>query len=87
MNYKILFALTICFMLSNCTNVTHSISTPTIYLKDLDITDEVWGQAKSVKILGIDYNRVLKRKVEGATIGGSANGMNVITQTPSSIIV
>ena len=83
MNYKILFALTICFMLSNCTNVTHSISTPTIYLKDLDITDEVWGQAKSVKILGIDYNRVLKRKVEGATIGGSANDMNVITQTPS----
>jgi len=83
MNYKILFALTICFMLSNCTNVTHSISTPTIYLKDLDITDEVWGQAKSVKILGIDYNRILKRKVEGATIGGSANSMNVITQTPS----
>ena len=83
MNYKILFALTICFILSNCTNVTHSISTPTIYLKDLDITDEVWGQAKSVKILGVDYNRILKRKVEGATIGESANSMNVITQTPS----
>lgn len=83
MKYRILLVLTISFIISNCTNVTHSISTPTIYLKDLDITDEVWGQAKSVKILGIDYNRVIKRKVEGATIGGSANGMNVITQTPS----
>ena len=83
MSYKVFLALIICFMLSHCTTVTHSISTPTIYLKDLDITDEVWGQAKSVKILGIDYNRVLKRKVEGATIGGSANDMNVITQTPS----
>ena len=83
MKYRILFVLIISFIISNCTNVTHSISTPTIYLKDLDITDEVWGQAKSVKILGVDYNRILKRKVEGVTIGESANSMNIITQTPS----
>ena len=83
MSYKIFLALIICFMLSHCTTVTHSISTPTIYLKDLDITDEVWGQAKSVKIFGIDFGRVSKRKVEGATIGKSADGMNIITQTPS----
>ena len=79
MNYKILFALTICFMLSNCTNVTHSISTPTIYLKDLDITDEVWGQAKSVKILGIDFKRMFKRKIESANIGMASSPIQIIT--------
>ncbi len=79
MNYKFLFVLTICFMLSNCTNVTHSISTPTIYLKDLDITDEVWGQAKSVKIIGFDFNRMFKRKIETATIGMGTVGIPIIS--------
>jgi hypothetical protein len=53
--------------------------TPEIQLKDLDISDEVWGQAKSVKILGFDFNRMFKRKIETATIGMGTTGIPIIT--------
>ena len=74
-----LYIIVTVFLMSGCTMVSHSIVTPEINLSDLDISDEVWGQAKSVKILGFDFNRMLKRKIETATIGMGTNGMPIIT--------
>ena len=74
-----LFLITIFILMSGCTMVSHSIVTPEIQLKDLDISDEVWGQAKSVKILGIDFNRMFKRKIETATIGMASTSIPIIT--------
>jgi len=50
-----LFLIPIFILMSGCTMISHSIVTPEIQLGDLDISDEVWGQAKSVKILGFDF--------------------------------
>ena len=74
-----LFLITIFILMSGCTMVSHSIVTPEIQLKDLDISDEVWGQAKSVKILGIDFDRMFKRKIETATIGMASTSIPIIT--------
>ena len=74
-----LFLITIFIFMSGCTMVSHSIVTPEIQLKDLDISDEVWGQAKSVKILGIDFDRMFKRKIETATIGMASTSIPIIT--------
>ena len=74
-----LFLITIFILMSGCTMISHSIVTPEIQLKDLDISDEVWGQAKSVKILGFDFNRMFKRKIETATIGMGTAGIPIIT--------
>ena len=74
-----LYIIVTVFLMSGCTMVSHSIVTPEIQLKDLDISDEVWGQAKSVKILGFDFNRMFKRKIETATIGMGTNGIPIIT--------
>ena len=74
-----LYIIVTVFLMSGCTMVSHSIVTPEINLSDLDISDEVWGQAKSVKILGFDFNRMLKRKIETATIGMGTTGMPIIT--------
>ena len=59
--------------------VSHSIVTPEIQLKDLDISDEVWGQAKSVKIIGFDFDRMFKRKIETATIGMATTNIPIIS--------
>jgi hypothetical protein len=45
----------------------------------LDISDEVWGQAKSVKILGFDFNRMFKRNIESANIGIASSPIQIIT--------
>jgi len=74
-----LFLITIFILMSGCTMVSHSIVTPEIQLKDLDISDEVWGQAKSVKIMGIDFDRMFKRKIETATIGMASTSIPIIT--------
>ena len=74
-----LYIIVTVFLMSGCTMVSHSIVTPEINLSDLDISDEVWGQAKSVKILGLDYNRMFKRKIETATIGMGTTGIPIIT--------
>jgi len=74
-----LYIIVTVFLMSGCTMVSHSIVTPEIQLKDLDISDEVWGQAKSVKILGFDFNRMFKRKIETATIGMGTAGIPIIT--------
>jgi len=74
-----LYIIVTVFLMSGCTMVSHSIVTPEINLSDLDISDEVWGQAKSVKILGFDFNRMLKRKIETATIGMGTTGIPIIT--------
>ena len=74
-----LYIIVTVFLMSGCTMISHSIVTPEIQLKDLDISDEVWGQAKSVKILGFDFNRMLKRKIETATIGMGTTGIPIIT--------
>jgi len=74
-----LFLITIFILISGCTMVSHSIVTPEIQLKDLEISDEVWGQAKSVKILGIDFDRMFKRKIETATIGMASTSIPIIT--------
>ena len=74
-----LYIIVTVFLMSSCTMVSHSIVTPEINLSDLDISDEVWGQAKSVKILGFDFNRMLKRKIETATIGMGTTGIPIIT--------
>ena len=74
-----LYIIVTVFLMSGCTMVSHSIVTPEINLSDLDISDEVWGQAKSVKILGFDFNRMLKRKIETATIGMGTTGTPIIT--------
>jgi hypothetical protein len=68
-----LLLITVFILFSGCTMVNHSITTPVIYLSDLDISDEVWGQAKSVKIFGIDFSRLLKRNIESANIGMSTS--------------
>ena len=75
----LLYIIVTVFLMSSCTMVSHSIVTPEINLSDLDISDEVWGQAKSVKILGLDYNRMFKRKIETATIGMGTTGIPIIT--------
>jgi len=74
-----LYIIVTVFLMSGCTMVSHSIVTPEINLSDLDISDEVWGQAKSVKILGFDFNRMFKRKIETATIGMGTTGIPIIT--------
>ena len=74
-----LYIIVTVFLMSGCTMISHSIVTPEIQLKDLDISDEVWGQAKSVKILGFDFNRMFKRKIETATIGMGTAGIPIIT--------
>ena len=79
MKNMLLYTIVTVFLMSSCTMVSHSIVTPEINLSDLDISDEVWGQAKSVKILGFDFNRMLKRKIETATIGMGTTGMPIIT--------
>ena len=79
MKNMLLYIIVTVFLMSSCTMVSHSIVTPEINLSDLDISDEVWGQAKSVKILGFDFNRMLKRKIETATIGMGTTGIPIIT--------
>ena len=74
-----LYIIVTVFLMSGCTMISHSIVTPHINLSDLDISDEVWGQAKSVKILGFDFNRMFKRKIETATIGMGTAGIPIIT--------
>jgi len=74
-----LYIIVTVFLMSGCTMISHSIVTPEINLSDLDISDEVWGQAKSVKILGFDFNRMFKRKIETATIGMGTAGIPIIT--------
>ena len=74
-----LFLITIFILMSGCTMVSHSIVTPEIQLKDLDISDEVWGQAKSVKIIGFDFDRMFKRKIETATIGMATTNIPIIS--------
>jgi len=74
-----LYIIVTVFLMSGCTMISHSIVTPEINLSDLDISDEVWGQAKSVKILGFDFNRMFKRKIETATIGMGTTGIPIIT--------
>ena len=73
-----LLLITVFILFSGCTMVNHSITTPVIYLSDLDISDEVWGQAKSVKIFGIDFGRLLKRNIESANIGMSTSAIPII---------
>ena len=73
-----LLLITVFILFSGCTMVNHSITTPVIYLSDLDISDEVWGQAKSVKIFGIDFGRLLKRNIESANIGMSTSEIPII---------
>ena len=74
-----LLLFTIFILFSGCTMVSHSIVTPEINLSDLDISDEVWGQAKSVKIIGFDFNRMFKRKIETATIGMATTNVPIIS--------
>ena len=74
-----LYIIVTVFLMSGCTMISNSIVTPHINLSDLDISDEVWGQAKSVKILGFDFNRMFKRKIETATIGMGTAGIPIIT--------
>ncbi len=74
-----LILITVFIFFSGCTMVNHSITTPVIYLSDLDISDEVWGQAKSVKIFGIDFGRLLKRNIESANIGMASSPIQIIT--------
>tara|TARA_X000000368_G_scaffold418171_1_gene416878 strand:- start:174 stop:560 length:387 start_codon:yes stop_codon:yes gene_type:complete len=59
--------------------VNHSVSTPIIYLSDLNVSDEVWGQAKSTKVLGIDFQRLLKRNIESANVGLSTTSIPIFT--------
>ena len=77
MKSKILFFITILLFLSSCTMVNHSVSTPIIYLSDLNVSDEVWGQAKSTKVLGIDFQRLLKRNIESANVGLSTTSIPI----------
>ena len=74
-----LLLFTVFILFSGCTMVSHSIVTPEIQLKDLDISDEVWGQAKSVKIIGFDFDRMFKRKIETATIGMATTNIPIIS--------
>ena len=59
--------------------VNHSVPTSIIYLSDLNISDEVWGQAKSTKILGFDFQRLMKRNIESASVGLSTSRIPLIT--------
>ena len=59
--------------------VNHSVPTPIIYLSDLNISDEVWGQAKSTKVLGLDIQRLMKRNIESANVGLSTSSIPLIT--------
>ena len=59
--------------------VNHSVPTSMIYLSDLNISDEVWGQAKSTKILGFDFQRLMKRNIESASVGLSTSRIPLIT--------
>ena len=77
MKSKILFFITILLFVSSCTMVNHSVSTPIIYLSDLNVSDEVWGQAKSTKVLGIDFQRLLKRNIESANVGLSTTSIPI----------
>ena len=79
MKSKILFFITILLFVSSCTMVNHSVSTPIIYLSDLNVSDEVWGQAKSTKVLGIDFQRLLKRNIESANVGLSTTSIPIFT--------
>ena len=79
MKSKILFIITIYLFVSGCTMVNHSVPTPMIYLSDLNISDEVWGQAKSTKILGVDLQRLMKRNIESANVGLSTTSIQPIT--------
>ena len=79
MKSKILFFISLYIFVSGCTMVNHSIPTSMIYLSDLNISDEVWGQAKSTKILGIDFQRLLKRNIESANVGLSTTSIPSIT--------
>ena len=79
MKSKILFFITILLFISSCTMVNHSVSTPIIYLSDLNVSDEVWGQAKSTKVLGIDFQRLLKRNIESANVGLSTTSIPIFT--------
>ena len=74
-----LLLFTVFILFSGCTMVSHSIVTPEIQLGDLDISDEVWGQAKSVKIIGFDFDRIFKRKIETATIGMATTNIPIIS--------
>ena len=79
MKSKILFFITLFIFVSGCTMVNHSVPTSMIYLSDLNISDEVWGQAKSTKILGVDFKRLMKRNIESANVGLSTTSIPSIT--------
>ena len=79
MKPNILFFITLYIFISGCTMVNHSVPTSMIYLSDLNISDEVWGQAKSTKILGFDFQRLMKRNIESASVGLSTSRIPLIT--------
>ena len=79
MKSNIFFIITIYLFVSGCTMVNHSVPTPMIYLSDLNVSDEVWGQAKSTKILGVDFQRLMKRNIESANVGLSTTSIQPIT--------
>lgn len=83
MKSKILFFISFYIFISGCTMVNHSIPTSMIYLSDLNISDEVWGQAKSTKILGIDFQRIFKRNIESANVGLSTTSIPLFSPTGS----
>ena len=79
MKPNILFFISLYIFISGCTMVNHSVPTSMIYLSDLNISDEVWGQAKSTKILGFDFQRLMKRNIESASVGLSTSRIPLIT--------
>jgi hypothetical protein len=81
MKSKVLLFIATYLLVSGCTMVNHSVPTSIIYLSDLNVSDEVWGQAKSTKILGIDFQRLMKRNIESANVGLSTTSIPSITAT------
>tara|TARA_B110000908_G_scaffold162924_1_gene208946 strand:- start:691 stop:1122 length:432 start_codon:yes stop_codon:yes gene_type:complete len=61
---------------SSCSTFNHGMETPNTRVElnksDFSLSDQVSAEAKSVKILGIDFQRLFKKKT-GTVTGGAAS--------------
>jgi hypothetical protein len=70
--------------LSSCTTMNHSMREPNIRVKlnksDFSLSDQLTAEAKSVKVLGIDWSRLFMKKT--GTVSGTSTSLVSFANVP-----
>ena len=78
---KILIIAAIIFALSSCSTINHSMREPdtrvTLRMSDFSLSDQVTATATSVKVIGIDWARLFKKKT-GVVDGKISSTINLV---------